>query len=542
MTRATLGAIARHRGVSTARRGMHRALRPSGTGRDLRTSETRHPLRAFRTPRSFVALLAFAVALAIDAGAGAGAARAQSVSVSGSTSLRYIELRPLASDSVPAGTTEGTALLRALPDGRVVRCVPGDDFCRDLRPAARVSTIPMVTDLEASAWGFGEGLRLFTQLRLRNGWGSAPDLWPRGSRTLEALAAFAELDRGNVRVRLGRQWTVSGLGFYNFDGLSAQLRPARRLTLEAYGGRSLVRGLNESRASGALESIEALAPPSAGILGGFRARYTPAPGTSFSAAYQVESRGRGEGLLSELAVLNAMAPLGAFATDASLEMDMAGRQVNEAMLRVRSPAVHHATLYGELRRYRPYFELWTIWGAFSPLAYDEARAGVTWVPGRGALVLRGEGSRRRYERDDAGGFADYRREGWGLGASGTWTPVSAWRLDASGRLETGFGAARREGSAGIARQFAGGGFVALQAVAFQQYFELRLDDGTVLGGEAEGALPLNERLRVRGTLAVYRHAGARAAAVDWNQRRASLRLEWNVGNEPRVRAPMGVTP
>ncbi|HEY0996682.1 MAG TPA: hypothetical protein VGD77_11880, partial [Gemmatimonadaceae bacterium] len=354
------------------------------------------------------ALGAALLPLARDAGA-------QSVSVRGSTSVRYIELRPLAGDSVPAGTTEGTALLRALPDGRVVRCLPGDAFCRDLRPGARVSTIPMVTDLEASAWGFGEGVRLFTQLRVRNGWGSAPDLWPSGSRTLEALAAYAELDRANVRLRLGRQWTVSGLGFYNFDGLSAQLRPARRLTLEAYGGRSLLRGLNESRVSGALESIEALAPPSAGVLGGFRARYSPRPGTSFAAAYQVESRGRGEGLLSELATLNAIAPLGRFTTEGSLELDAASSQVNEAMLRARTPAGRHATLFAELRRYRPYFELWTIWGAFSPLAYDEARGGITWATARGALVLRGEGSRRRYERDDAGGFGDYRRAGWGVG-------------------------------------------------------------------------------------------------------------------------------
>ena len=484
-----------------------------------------------------------ALAAACVAGAGvAPVAHGQSVSVSGSTSLRFIELRPLTADSVPAGATEGTALLRALPDGRVVRCLPGDAWCRDLRPAARVSTIPMVTDVEASAWGFGEGVRLFTQLRLRNGWGSAPELWPRGSRTLEALAAFAELDRGGARVRLGRQWTGSGLGFYNFDCLSAQLRAGRRLTLEAYGGRSLVRGLNESRVSGALESIEALAPPRAGILGGARARYSPGPGTAFSAAYQGESRGHGEGLLSELAVFNAMAPLGRVATDASLEVDVASAQVNEATLRVRTPMTRRATLTGELRRYRPYFELWTIWGAFSPLAYDEARGGVTWASARGTLVLRGDASRRRYERDDAGGFGAYRREGWAVGASGSWVPLAAWRFDASGRVETGFGAARREGSAGIARQFANGGFAALQAMAFQQYFELRLDDGTVVGGEAEAALPLSERLRVRGALALYRHAGTRVAAVDWNQRRASLRLEWSVGSEPRVRAPMGVSP
>ena len=80
-------------------------------------------------------------------------AAAQTVLVSGSTSVRYVELRPFVRDSVPAGLTEGDGLLRQLPDGRVVRCLPGEAFCRNVRPGDRVSTMPLIQDVSVSAWG-----------------------------------------------------------------------------------------------------------------------------------------------------------------------------------------------------------------------------------------------------------------------------------------------------------------------------------------------------------------------------------------------------
>jgi hypothetical protein len=74
--------------------------------------------------------------------------------------------------------------------------------------------------------------------------------------------------------------------------------------------------------------------------------------------------------------------------------------------------------------------------------------------------------------------------------------------------------------------------VALQAVAFERLYEFRLDQGTVLGIGAEAALRASERLRVVAGGASYWHLRGTQAASEWNQRRASLRVQWTVGSEP----------
>jgi hypothetical protein len=463
----------------------------------------------------------------------------QSVRVSGATSLRYVELRPFIRDSVAAALTSGEALLRQLPDGRVVRCIPGEAFCRDVRPGPVASTVPVMHDLEVSAWGFGEGLRLFAQARARTALGGNRALWPRADDAFDLLSLYAEIRRERLRVRAGRQWKVSGLGFYNFDGVSAEVRPVPAATIEAYGGRSLQRGLNEARTGPALESIESLSLTDAGLIAGLQARYRPSARLALGGLYQVDFRGDRRGLYSELAAADGVFRMGGASAEGSLEMDVAGRAVNQARLLVRSPPLGRTALFVEARRYRPYFELWTIWGAFSPVGFDEARGGVTWSDPRGRLIVRGEGSYRSYDDPQAGLASDtFRQDGWGLGTTVTWSPEVAWRVDAAYRVETGFGAARRDGQAGLRRDF-GRGFVAVQGLAFQRLYEFRLDEGTLVGLGVEAALQLNDRARVSGSAAGYRHLGASGAAVDWTQKRASLRLEWVVGREPDARARPG---
>ena len=459
---------------------------------------------------------------------------AQSVRVTGATSVRYIELRPIARDSVPQATTTGTGVLRQLPDGRVVRCIPGDAFCHDTRPGAVVSTVPVTHDLEASAWGLGEGVWAYGQVRARSAWGGDAALWPRGDDAFDVLAAFVELERERVRVRAGRQWKVSGLGFYNFDGLTAAVRPIPALWLEAYGGRSLLRGLNEPRTSGALEAIEPFAPAEAGVLAGMHARYRPSPRLALGALYQVDFRRDREDIFTELVAADGVLLLGGGSLEAAIEADVAGGALNEARLQARAPPFRRLALFGEARRYRPYFELWTIWGAFSPVGFDEGRAGVTWMGPRGDLVLRGEASYRSYGVPAIDEGADVmRREGWGAGTGIGWSPTPPWRLDASFRVERGLGASRRDATAGVVRRFGDAGSLALQGVFFERLYEFRLAEGTVVGLGTEATLPLSARTRLVVAAAAYRHfEGGAAPGIDWGQRRGSVRLQWTVGAEP----------
>jgi hypothetical protein len=474
-----------------------------------------------------------AAAAALLLHASASAAGAQAMRVSGATTLRYIEMRPLVRDSIAADETAGTGLLRQLGDGRIVRCVPGEPFCSDVRAGSRVSTVPLIHDLEISAWGLGQGVRAYSQLRARSAWGGNAELWPGGTGELEVLAAYAELDRERLRMRVGRQWKTSGLGFYNFDGIALGARPLRGAWLEGYVGRSLLRGNNESRTGGALEAIDAFAPPSAGLLVGMQARYRPTSRFAISAVYQADFRDDGHGLYSELAAVDGVLRIGGGSVEASVEMDVAANALNEARLRVRSAPLGQVALHAEVRRYRPYFELWTIWGAFSPVGFDEARAGATWAEPRGRLMLRADAAYRSYGETSVNAIDELRGDSRSLSASANWLPTPQWRFDGAVRTEAGVGAARRDGHIGASRRFGEAASVSLQALAFQRLYEFRLNEGTVLGLGAEAAARVSDRARVFANAAVYRHTDAAVPAVlDWNQRRASVRVQWLVGREP----------
>jgi hypothetical protein len=469
---------------------------------------------------------------------GAGAL-AQSVRITGTTSLRYVELRSFVRDSVTPDSTEGEELLRQLPDGRIVRCIPGEAYCHDIRPGDVASTVPMIHDLEGSVWGLGRGIHVFGHLRGRTALGGGRELWPQSDDPVELMALYGELERERFRLRVGRQWRVSGLGFYNFDGVAAAVRPSPVLWLEAYGGRSLLRGLNDARNGAALESIEPLAPPNTGVLFGLQARYRPTRRLALGALYQLDVRDDRRGLYSELGVLDGALSIGGGSVETSIEVDLAAADLNQARLQFRSPPLGRVVLSAEARRYRPYFELWTIWGAFSPVGFDEARAGLAWADRPGRLVVRFDASYRDY-RTDGSGLTDFRDDGWGVGASANWSPHPVWRLDGAYHVEAGFGAARWDAGAGVTRDFGDEGSVALQTLVFQRLYEFRLDEGTVLGIGAEASRTITDRIEVLAGLTIFRHLnGGATPAIDWNQRRATLRLRWTAGSEPGPSASRG---
>ncbi|HEX9564205.1 MAG TPA: hypothetical protein VF981_09545 [Gemmatimonadaceae bacterium] len=482
-----------------------------------------------------------AAALAMLLAAGATAS-GQTIRVTGSTSARYIQLRLFARDSVPVADAAGTSLLRQLPDGSIVRCIPGEAYCHQVRAGEVLSTVPVIHDLNLSAWGFGRGLRLNSQIRGRSSFGESTDLWPRENEHLEVLALYGEMERGDLRLRAGRQWRVSGLGFYNFDGLAVALRPRPAMWIEAYGGRSLSRGLNEGRTGSALESIENLSAPDAGILFGLQGRYRPSQRVQLGAVYQMDVRADRAGAYSELAAVDGVLRFTRGTAEGSVEFDLAGRALNHASLALRSNPIGNTTYFAEARRYHPYFELWTIWGAFSPVGFDEGRGGVTWATRDGRLMVRAEASYRRYGDAETDAPDDFSTSGWGAGSSLNWAPAPDWRLTGSYRLESGFGAARWDGHAGIRYDVANRGYIAAQAVAFQRLYEFRLGEGTVLGLGGEGAATITERSRAFASIMWYRQQAGAMSAIDWNQLRASLRVEWVLGGEPAGRTMAGARP
>jgi hypothetical protein len=462
---------------------------------------------------------------------------AQGVLVRGTTTASFLELRALVPDSVPfSQSTPGLFTLRLLPNGQTVSCGEGDRYCKFYRSGATSSAVPLLQDLDITAWGLGRGLSAHASLRLRDALGSNPSLWPRANDRFDAMSAYLQLDRTRYTARLGRQYTGTGLGVYNFDGAMLSLRPSRRLTLEGFAGKSLVQGVNESLTTSELAALDELPPDRGAYLLGAQLRARPTTTTAVHAAYQRELRDNRSALYSERVAMDANWRVRGGSVEGAWQQDLAMGVTNELRLRLRSPTIRRTSLSVEARRYRPFFELWTIWGAFSPVGFDEGRVQGSWMSRDAAVTFDVHGARRRWQDTDAGfAFAELRREGWRAGASSSWRVAPAWHLNGSYSADIGAGASRTEGNAAV-HYTRGPVFLGANATAFQSIYEFRVGTGSMIGFGGDAGWQISPDLRAVGSGTVYQQVAKNGlAATDWTQRRATLRIEWTAGGDPGMK-------
>lgn len=464
-------------------------------------------------------------------------AYAQGVIVRGATTAQLLELRPYVSDSVLFETTSPyTSTLRRLPDGDVVTCTTGETWCRFHRTGRMASTVPLFQDLDVTAWGLGRGVSVHASVRVRGALGSQPALWPRAEDRVDALSAYLQLDRGRATVRAGRQFAGTGLGVYNYDGASVAVQPWRALRVEAFGGWSLVQGASESFTTSELAALDELPPDRNAYLVGAQVQARPTSATSLHAAWQREVRDNRSALYSERLALDGTWRRAGHQLEGSWQSDLATGTLNELLLRWRAPVVRGVRATAEVRRFRPFFELWTIWGAFSPVGFDEARVQAQWQRADGAWSFDVHGARRRWQDTDAGlGFAELRRDGWRAGGTARWTPRTRWQVSGSYSADVGAGASRTEGDAGV--QYTRGAFWGgITATAFESIYEFRIGTGRVLGVGVDGGWQIAPDVRASASAAVYRQlVRGGASGTDWTQRRAFLRIDWTVGGDPARR-------
>ncbi len=476
----------------------------------------------------------FSFVLLLGAWAAVPSARAQGVRVSGTTTLNYVQLRSLQIDSVLAATTTGDGVMRVAPDGTPVQCVDPSPYCYVYGSGAAISSAPALQDLQVSAWGFGRGMRFYADLRGRAVVGGSNTLWPQANDHFDALEAYLEYAQPRFRVRAGRQWDVSGLAFNNYDGASVQVRPVSALTLEAYGGWTLQTGLDEPVTSGALAAVEPYAPDSRGLLFGFRAQARPAPPVWLSAVYERSTPQSGSGLYSERLAADGMFRTGRLTMDLAAQVDLASAELNELRTQLVYAPGTRWSARAFVRRHRPYFDLWTIWGAFGAVGFVEGGAGASWRSADGALSVEGQASRRHYLDTGAEvGFAPLRSNGWSLSGSSAMRLSPVWALNAQYGLDLGFGAAKSQGGLTLRRTLRGGNSIGITGTAFQTADELLVNSGTVVGLGVNGVWRLGENSSVSGSLADYQHAGrVPNSGPNWSQLRASLTYNWTVGAEP----------
>jgi hypothetical protein len=108
-------------------------------------------------------------------------------------------------------------------------------------------------------------------------------------------------------------------------------------------------------------------------------------------------------------------------------------------------------------------------------------------------------------------------------------------------IDLGNGASTNDGRAGMRWTASRDVTVGCEGSVTQTIYEYRIGTGRVYGAALNGAVQVTPEVRVVADGGIYRQLLTNGAAgPDWSQRRASLRLEWTVGNDPgstRGRAP-----
>jgi hypothetical protein len=483
--------------------------------------------------REIAALIALAAILLMPI-----AASAQGYTADVSVNAGIFDLRGLRRDSLPESQVTGEGQRRQLEDGTVVTCIP-DEFCRWF-PSGDVESVSLVTeDVRLAFWPGIEGLA--AQVHLRGRYGS-DDFWPRSDQELEALYAFVSYEDTDYRVRAGRQYRTNGLGYYNFDGASFLWRGFDPVRIDVYGGWSLARNLNAPRTGSLLEDADEFAPDDRGLILGIDVQGRIGSHATGAFTYQREIRDDRLALYTERVAGDVGIRVSRVSVDLAVDYDLAFEEFNEASIRVSAPIVAGVEAMAQRRRYTPHFELWTIWGAFSPVGYDETRGWLAWsVPG-GQVRLEAGGAYRTYEDTDAGAqFVDLEDDGWRAFARARWNR-EGWFADGSYRAEEGSGAARYGGDLSVGRDFGPGRFVALRGTSSQNFSEFRLGEQVTAGGGIDAAWRLGD-VTLTGGWAIYSLSyKERPRVSDWDQQRGRVGISYHFGTEPETPDRIGDHP
>lgn len=461
--------------------------------------------------------------------------QAQGVNGRARTYISYLQVRNLVLDSLNEGTVPGEGVQRTLPDGTAVTC--GNEVCQYYRSGPNQGIIPLLLDVELNAWSGIPGLRAYTHLRAREPMGDAGSWWPRMEEQFEALAAYVEYSRDFYSVRAGRQWQTTGLGLYNYDGGSVRLRLPATVDFEAYGGLSLVRGLNDSHYTDLISDVESLFPREDAWLGGVKMRVRPIPAVAASFTYQREEATHSGDLYSERLAATTRILLNPLTVDGELKYDLATGETNLAKLALSVPLGQGFTARGEIRSYTPFFELWTIWGAFSPVGFDEVRGRIDWMAPTGKLSAYASGSIRSYGDTDADApaTATITDESLRLSIGGRYSLMTDLTVNGEYRYDDGYGASRHGGDLTVQKNFARNTYLAFRGTAFETFSEFRVGSGQVMGGGLQGAIPLGPAT-VRGGAMLYKHTqNDRPSLLDLNQARMNLSVEVPIGRDPGLR-------
>jgi hypothetical protein len=429
--------------------------------------------------------------------------------------------------------------------GIFVRCSPGATHCFFFRPGPYRQGGPLVTTADVTLWGLGvPAVSLRVNARAGMDLGES-DAWPGTDPPIQLLEAYAEYAPNRATLRLGRQFLTNRLGIIGVDGARGVVRfPRLGLEAEGYAGLGLARATALSISSSALDPLDDFQPRRrqwvAGGAIGWAARYG---NLRFDYQREVERESRQFGA-ERMALSGELRLHSRWSVTAGAEYDLANTWFGNADVTLRHVSPWITAVVGA-RQYRPHFDLWTIWGAFSPVPYH-AFSAQAWVRPIARVELRGRWERYAFSPADAETpLVDVDADGWRFGAGASFSPNDDWTVDLGYREEYGPGAS----SHGFEGSVSASLLPVLTVTAFgstnERALEFRFEDSgvDVLGVQAEWRV--SERLRLAAGGAHYRENRRRpdVSGLDWNQTRLNARVTMLFGSDsdhaPLPRAQRG---
>lgn len=452
----------------------------------------------------------------------------QGIRLRGSSTAQFVQARPLVRDSVLASEVPGEGILRVAPGGGIVECALAATWCAFDGAGDPLWTVPTVHEISATAWGGLQGLRVEAQVLLREEAAGEKGLWPQADDRGDLVVLYAEWARPQWMVRAGRQWHVGGLGWRNFDGVTVEARPRDGLRVTGWVGWSLAPGLNEPRNGSLLAAVERRAPSDRSRIGGLEVVWRASRTAGMDLSWRREALGDRSGLVAEQLAAGGHAAIGAWRLNGRIAGDLALHEINDAWVDVGRPIGGGFTPTIRIRRSDPLFELWTIWGAFSPVGWWEGGGALNWAGQRGTRRAAFELMHRRY--DDTGAqttFFTPRSTGWRMEASAGTAVRPGLDLEGRFRVDVGFGSSRTSGAVRASWMSGDRWTLAGSLEAFQSDYEFRVQNGTVLGSAWDLSTRLSAALQLTARIAFYRHLhNTGAEGPDWTQSRARISMRW----------------
>lgn len=414
------------------------------------------------------------------------------------------------------------------PEGYAVTC-GFDAWCRYYRAGAIQTGIPASAGVDLSMWGLGlPGLSLRISGRTM-GELSGDRLWPGTTPALRLVEGYAEYLRGGLTARAGRLLQLGRLastGSSGLDGLRASWRTSNDLLeVGGYAGWGLARGSILPVTSPAINPLVDYQPEARQIVVGGTAG-VHLSSVDAEAEYRRELDPITNYLVAERAGLSVQyRPFARLHLLTGADYDLAQARVGSAEATISYSGQRVWATIGA-RHYRPFFDLWTVWGVFSPVPYNGVTATLAVTP-ISRVQLRARGEWFRYDDDDANTPAvPLKDRGYRWGLEAMLTPRPAWTLELGGHGEVLPGASSRGIDGRVVWQAGERLGLSINGGSLERPLELRFQDAAITWAGAAVDYRIADRWRAGFSADRYWESRDRpdALSFDWNQWRLSARL------------------